>query len=268
MYVPTSIKIAVLKSHPNRKNELPLVLRFIQNRKSRQIHLRKFIPIEAWLNEGGKYIKERGPESLRIAKDLNLILNQFIQKGQRIILNAEREDTSLTFQQFKEQMVATKSQDFFDFCGKELVRRFDSGKFSAETIRNNKSKLRKLKGFRKTIFFNDLTPKFLNDYEWYMRVEKENGVNTIFTAMKFLRTMINAARNQGMTDVYPFSNYKLTFKKNTRDRLYISEVELLQKLYDSGTLDKKLQNVLRFFLFKFFKILYPDFLGIPIQLAG
>ena len=68
------------------------------------------------------------------------------------------------------------------------------------------------------------------DYESYMRNEKGNSTNTIFTAMKFLRTMVNAARNQGWTEVYPFKNYKLKFEKNTRDRLNIHEVELLQKL--------------------------------------
>jgi len=249
MFIPTSIKIAILNSHPNKEGEVPIILRYTQNRKPKNIRLKKFVPPSCWINKGSKFLKERGNDALPNARQINYFLNQILQKGERIILQAESENSSLTFEQFKEQMISTKDQNFIKFCEEELSRRKDSGKFSIETIRSHRSKLNKLKGFRRNIAFNDFTPAFLKDYESYMRNDKGNSTNTIFTSMKFLRTMLNAAINQNCRDVYPFKHYKLKFEKNTRDRLYINEVELLQKLYDSEVLSKKLQSVLRYFLF-------------------
>ncbi len=209
MFIPTSIKIAILKSHPNKEGDVPIILRFTQNRKPKNIRLKKYIPLSSWIDKGSKFVKERGNNALPNARQINYFLNQILQKGERIILQAESENSSLTFEQFKEQMISNKDQDFLKFCEEELKRRKESGKFSSETIRNHKSKLNKLKGFRRNISFNDLTPTFLNEYESYMRNDKGNSTNTIFTAMKFLRTMVNAAINQNCTDVYPFKHYKL-----------------------------------------------------------
>jgi len=249
MYLPTSVKIALMSSNPNKDKLYPIVLRFIQNRKPRNIYLRKYIPLESWLNEGMEYVKEKGEHSIPNAKHLNFFLNAFLQKAVDIVLRAEREGVSLTFEQFKKLLVANKNQSFYDFCEKELERRLKSGKFSKETVKSNGFKLKKMKYFRKTLLFNDLTPELLSDYENYLRVERGNGVNTIFAAMKFIRTMLNEAIRQKLTTIYPFDTYKLVYKKDTRDRLYNLEIELLQELYNNKTLTFHLQRVLKHFLF-------------------
>ena len=249
MYLPTTIKVAILKSSPNSEGLFPIVIRFTQNRRSHIIYLRKYIPLEEWINEGNTFIRERGSTALANAKELNLFLISQITRAHSILLNAERINTPISFKQFKEKFVNMDNQDFIAFCEKELDRRETSGKYSPATIKSNWFKLNKLKTFRTNLSFFDLTPKTLEEYENYLRVNRNNDVNTIFAAMKFIRTMLNSARKQNLTKVYPFDQYKLVYKKNTRDRLNMEELELLQKVYNEETLPEHLQNVLTYFLF-------------------
>lgn len=249
MYLPATVKIALMKSNPNKEGLCPLVLRFTQNRKSRYIYLRRYVPEFAWRNQGLEFVKERGENSIPNARDMNIFLNAIQQKALGIVLRHEQNDSIITFDQFKESLISTKSQDFYSFCEKEIEERLKSGKFSIETVKSNRFKLGKMKKFRSVLFFHEITPEFLKNYENYLRVERENGVNTIFAAMKFIRTMMNAAIRKKLTTNYPFDTYRLKFEKNTRDRLYVSEVEALQKLFDQESLPQNMQKTLKHFLF-------------------
>ena len=249
MLLPTTLKITVLKSNPNKEGLFPIVLRFTQNRKAHNIYLRKYIPLKEWVNDGNCFIRERGSTALETAQQLNLFLASQLTRAKEILLEAERTNNPISFKQFKENFVNMDNQNFIAFCEKELDRRSASGKYSTETIKSNWFKLNKLKTFRSNLSFFDLTPKTLEEYENYLRIQRKNDVNTIFAAMKFIRTMLNSARKQNLTKVYPFDQYKLVYKKDTRDRLNMAELELLQKVYDEETLPEHLQNVLRYFLF-------------------
>jgi len=74
MFLPTTIKVAILKSSPNSDGLFPIVIRFTQNRRSHIIYLRKYVPLEEWVNKGNTFIRERGSTALTNAKELNLFL--------------------------------------------------------------------------------------------------------------------------------------------------------------------------------------------------
>lgn len=145
MFLPTTIKVVVLKSSPNSDGLFPIVLRFIQNRKVHNVYLRKYIPLEEWVNNGNHFIRERGPAALINAKQLNLILRSQLTRAEEILFNSERTNNPITFKQFKEKFVNMDNQNFIAFCEKELDRREASGKYSPETIKSNWFKLNKLK---------------------------------------------------------------------------------------------------------------------------
>lgn len=249
MFLPTTIKITLLKSNPNKEGLYPIIIRFTQNRKPHNIYLRKYIPLKEWVDDGNIFIRERGNNALDNAKALNLFLRSQLSRAQEILLNAEKVNMPITFKQFKEKFVSMDTLDFISFCEAELQRRATSNKYSPETLKADWSRLNKLKGFRTHLSFYDLTPKMLEDYENHLRVNKGNDVNIIHTALKFIRTMLNAARKQNLTKVYPFNQYKLVYKKDTRDRLNMQELEILQKLYEEELLPAHLQRVLKYFLF-------------------
>ncbi len=249
MYVPTTLKIIVLKGNANKQGLIPILLKFTQNRQTNRIALRKYIKPKDWLDDGKFYVRERGANAPTTARALNLFLKSQLARAESIMLEAERMDQPLTFPQFKRKFINTESQDFLEFCEQELEKRKLSGKYSIETIKSNWFKLNKLKAFRPKVSFFDLNVPFLEDYEVYMRVTRGNDVNTIFAAMKFIRTMLNVARKQKLTNIYPFDQYKLVYKKDTRERLSSHELDSLQKLYNEGTLPEHMQQVLRYFLF-------------------
>ena len=249
MYIPTTLRIIILKGNPNKMGQVPLALRFIQNRHTHRISLRKFIHPDDWIDDGNIYIREKGKSAPANARDLNLFLKIQLARAEKILLESERNNQPLTFRHFKEKFINIERQDFIAFCEGELRNRKLSGKYSEQTVKSNWFKLNKLKAFRSGISFFDLTLPFLEAYETYLRVERGNDVNTIFAAMKFIRTMLNAARKQKITTIYPFDEYKLVYKKDTRERLSNRELTSLQKLYNGGTLPTQRQNVLRYFLF-------------------
>jgi len=244
MFIPTTLKI-VIRKRSNQEGLYPIYLQFTQHRKVSKIALKKWLPLEAWEDANGNYIKRGFPNAL----ELNMFLRTQINRAHEIILDYERKDKPISFNQFKDAFLDHQDTDFIKFCEMEIETRIQNGKHAADTIRSNKSKLNKLKKFRTNIAYHDLTADFLEKYENYLKNEMGNSHNTIFGAIKFIRTMINAARKKDLTDVYPFKNYTMSYKKDTRDRLYKEEVELLQKLYDSFTLSDSQQNVLKFFLF-------------------
>jgi len=195
------------------------------------------------------YVRERGTLAAENGRAINLFLKSQIVRAESIMLEAERKNQTLTLRQFKDQFINIKSQDFFVFCRHEIMKRENSGKYSVQTIKSNRLRLKKLKSFRSSVCFLDINLQFLEDYEVYLRVKRRNSVNTIFAAMKFIRTMLNAARKQKITDVYPFDDYKLVYEKNTRERLLNHELEKIQDIYNQNQLPNRQQKVLKYFLF-------------------
>ncbi len=195
------------------------------------------------------YVRERGALAAENGRAINLFLKSQIVRAEGIMLEAERKDQTLTFRQFKDQFINIRSQDFFIFCRDEITKRESYEKYSTQTIKSNWLRLKKLKSFRSNVYFLDINLQFLEDYEAYLRMKRKNSINTIFAAMKFIRTMLNAARKQKITDIYPFDEYKLVYEKNTRDRLLNHELEKVQCIYDENQLLTRQQKVLKYFLF-------------------
>ncbi|MCR9287209.1 MAG: tyrosine-type recombinase/integrase [Bacteroidetes bacterium] len=247
MYIPINLKIVIRKDKA-KEGLVPIYLQFIQNRKINRISLRKWIKPENWINQEGIYIEEKGKGAPKNAKLLNTFLRDQMIKGDQILLNAQQKNEGLSFNQFKTKFINLESQDFVAFCKDEIAQR-EKMNFAFETIRNYKTSLNKLTAFKKHISFSDLTVSFLQSYEAYMITELDNDVNTIFSAMKFVRTMLNEARKKGISDVYPFNIYKLVYKNDTRDRLDAFELLKLQEIYNQNSLIPNLQHVLRYFLF-------------------
>ncbi len=98
MFIPTSVRVVLVTTHPNKQGLFPIVLRFIQNRKVHNISLRKYIPLQAWENKGGMFVKEKGEGSVKSAKALNHFLNEVLSKARKIIYLSEADNSSLTFE--------------------------------------------------------------------------------------------------------------------------------------------------------------------------
>lgn len=139
-----------------------------------------------------------------------------------------------------------KGQDFFTFSTKKIEQ--TKSKDSHGTWKHKKSYLKKLKEFAPDLHFPQITPSFMLDYENYCR-SKGNKDTTVWSAVKFIKTMVNAARNDNVITVNPMRGYKAAAYVNpVRSYLTDHEIELIEKFANENT-NPTLVKVANWFLF-------------------
>ncbi len=111
------------------------------------------------------------------------------------------------------------------------------------------------------IEFEDLTPKFIDDFYSYLKGASNKLVkdkkrklhdNTIMNHMKRLRTLTYKAINLGYLDSSkdPFRNFKFSWKETTKEKLEFEEiVKIIQLHLEPGTVVWHVRNCFLFSLF-------------------
>lgn len=100
------------------------------------------------------------------------------------------------------------TKDFYAFCREQIGIK----KYSSETRRTHRSEVSKMEQYSPVLSFSDITYKWLQGYEHWMRTgTKErlpNHPNTIWKSLKFINTMLNAAiRIGGIIKDNPMKEY-------------------------------------------------------------
>jgi integrase/recombinase XerD len=94
-----------------------------------------------------------------------------------------------------------------------------------------------LKRFKESIRMEDITPKFLSNYEAWM-LSKKNSITTVGIYLRSLRTIINIAKEQQLIsgDDYPFGKrkYQIPQGRNIKKSLTQQEIE---KIFNHKTCD-------------------------------
>jgi integrase len=96
------------------------------------------------------------------------------------------------------------------------------------TQKRDKSILRKLGDYIKTndLLVEQITYHFLENYEYYLRNNLGNSINTIHSNLKVIRKFVNIAEKKGVikSENNPFHKFKL--KREKTERYFLSEDEL------------------------------------------
>ena len=96
------------------------------------------------------------------------------------------------------------------------------------TYDKSRSIIQKLKDYLNDsqLFFQGMTPEFLEKYENYLRVKLHNKTNTVHKDLKYFRQLFNEAYRKGFIEHQhiPFLKYQL--KQEKTQRLYLTEDEL------------------------------------------
>jgi len=216
-----SIAIVFRKDKLNKKQEAPVHLRIIKDRKISYISTSIMLPEKYW-DEKNKRIRSSHANSAR----LNSYLSNKFTELQDEIFEHETVSKSLTTRHLKERVFGRKPTEFFVFA-QEIIERYLVENRIA-TYDKAKSTINKLRLYLNdnSISFQDITPEFLEKYENYMRKDCHNKPNTIHTNLKFLRKLFNDAFRRGLIEhaQNPFLKYRLKEEKTQRD--YLSEQEL------------------------------------------
>lgn len=94
--------------------------------------------------------------------------------------------------------------DFIAYCTEKIKEHYHN----IDSIRTCESDVRKLKKFKPSIFFSDITPKFLLQYKNFMRDELNNSPNTQWKSLKFIYRIVNIAMKEGgIIKTNPFTDF-------------------------------------------------------------
>lgn len=106
------------------------------------------------------------------------------------------------------------------------------------TIDNLRSTIQKLKAFRTTVSFSDITYSYILDFERYL-VESGSADNTVIKHIRQLRTLVREAIRQHYipNDEYPFAGYHMRTMSKRKVFLTPAELHKLEQLRPTRLID-------------------------------
>lgn len=226
-----------------------LSLQCFINKKRKVISLNLYVKPALFNKEDQRVLTGPGMKKAA-ADDMNLILEQAKAKANKIFVNARLSDKPLNCDDFEVEFNNPASRyDFLQFFYKQAKAR--KGMVTDSTITQNVATHTKLKKFRENISFADLTYNFIEEFEKWLRTDKDEKVttNSIWKHHKTIHTFINIAIKKGHNIPDPYKNYKIKWVKRPKVHLSREEVNKLQAFYEEDKLPESQQNVLRMFLF-------------------
>jgi integrase/recombinase XerD len=120
---------------------------------------------------------------------------------------------------FEKEQPAETLYDYINMC----LRQWDRTK-KPGTLRQIRSQRDKLHAFAPTLLLSEVTVDFLYRYQGH-RYSEGNASNTVWTAFKFLRSIIIKAFNEGLVQHNPFSVFKMPVYRDPV-KVYLTKEEI------------------------------------------
>ncbi len=220
-----SVKLILRKDKSNSVGEHPLYIRITKNRKPKYLSLGFYLKLEWWDAEGAR-VRKPHPNSQR----LNNYLSVKVAEAQAVALEMETKDKTIQPHKIKEQIMGKAPSSLIRFAKSYLLDL--EGKMKIGTYRKTKSVLFKIVKYNKgrDLLFEDVTVKWLKDYEQYLKRVRGNSVNTINANFRTLRGIFNLAINEELLpyDKNPFRRFKLSTEKVKKNYLSEDELKLIE----------------------------------------
>lgn len=234
---------------PKKNGECPIMLRCLINGEKIVLSPKLSVLPKHWDKKTQK-TKRTPKDSEELTRELNhidAILALQIEKFSKITRTALYEDRLMTASEFEEKfkhgISIASVNGFIGVMIKELTP-----DRAHSTIKAYNTLLEHLNEFRAKLAFSELTPKFLDEFNRYLKQVKGNKINSQWTKLKNLKMFVNLAIRKGYKFENPFINFK--FKAVYAEKVFLTkdEVNLLADI-DPLELTEKQQLTLRMFLF-------------------
>lgn len=240
----TSVKIMkysfFLKTdYKNKQNTYPLYLNLYIHGKRKRIPLDIFITKKDW-NKDKQVITN---PSLR---DYQLILNDIKSRVNKIEIQFRLTNQVLTVDKCANLLMNPDSSiDFIAFIEKELKMK----NMEANSIKNHKSVIKKLKEYKPSILFADINELFIQRYRRYLAVNLNNQEVTIDSNIKVIKHYIKIAKKRGIIVNIDLEQIKIKQHRSHRVNLSLLEVEKMKEYYFSKFIKPSHKQTLGYFLF-------------------
>lgn len=219
--------IVFRKDKLNKNSEGPIHYRVIQNRKPKYISSGIKVHLDEW-DFNQKKVKSKHRNSNRI----NALLSSNITEILNDLYEHEQHKKEFKLEKVKDDI--KPKREYIDFIenGKEVLKDYLRND-QIGTYDKNNSVIKKLEKYigNKKLYFSDITPKFLTEYEHYMRnLKRPNSTNTINKNFKYFKKLFNKAIREGLIKIEdnPFNIFKLKQAKVEKVFLDWHELKLLE----------------------------------------
>lgn len=218
-----SVKIILRKDKVNAACEAPLYIRVIKDRNTKFVSLGLKISVKDW-NDEKMLVRKSHPKYMA----LNNFLSKKKSEAMGSALELETKNRSVNTRKLKEAILGKQAQNFFAFAEEKSIQRDRSLKYGTQKLYNySLSHLEAFVGHR-DLYFDDITPAFLMDFENFMASRLKLSPGTIEVILRFLKSTFNRAVNSDVISYndYPFHRYKIKYHKSARN--YLTEEQLQQ----------------------------------------
>jgi integrase/recombinase XerD len=216
-----TVAIVFRKDKINNDGIAPIHFRITKDRKVRYISSSIKVHQSNWDNSKKEIL--RGHKN---SARFNALLATKYAEVQNQVIDLEQTNKSITTKHIKDKIYGKTAVSYFEVAEDLLETYREKNKYG--TYDKCKSMLNKTKEFLKgkDIFFQDIDPQFIAKYEKWLRVVKNNKINTIAGNLRFIRRVFNYAVRYDLIEhnINPFHKVKITTEKTSR--VYLTEDEL------------------------------------------
>ncbi len=235
--------------HPNMDKTFTVRMRIIYDRKPKYYSTKVQVTQEQF-----SAIATGNPR--RKLKESKTVIFQLLKKANDLIL----ENDYFSFDNFERSFFHKfgDAENLFNYYQKMIEEMKKTGRLG--TASNYEYSLNSLKNYLKNksgkepqrLLFREITPDFLNQYEYYMIHEMKKSITTVGIYLRPLRALFNMAISDGVIkrDIYPFGRRKYEIPAPRAVKKALTKDELRQ-LYEAKprTTEQKKARDFWFFLF-------------------
>lgn len=270
-------KIRTILKSAKRSDGKQQVLLLLSDRGERSYFTTGFFAAPNEFDEGkdaGRFIQGRGVRSFNIErkeedgstksytnKEANDKLAELESRAADIIAGYNREHINWSMDQFRSDYVnAPKRKYFLDFAEDIVEKEYrQRGQYStADTVKYTLISMKRFDSSLPTRMFQDITPRYLSDYEAFSRKEGAEPGTMSIRARVIKRIFNIAIRERVITnDLYPFSRgaedgkYHVPQTKLTKTNQFLP-MDSLKKLAKTSFKSKQKERDKHLFLFSFY----------------
>lgn len=230
-----SILFLLQKVKVNQQGKCPIRCRITFQQDRKEFSLGLFINPNCW-NSKQQKAKPPNDENTFINSQLSLIKNEINQAFLFLQVNEDNFDVEDIFLQYKGETPKknkTVLQVFKEHNDK--MEKLVGKDYAIGTLWKFKQAKELLKDFIKHLYhkndyqFKDMNLKFIQDYEFYLKSEKNLALATVNKAIQRFRRMVKIAISEGIIDKDPFILYRVKLTKKEVIYLTTEELDSLEK---------------------------------------
>ncbi|MFN8262609.1 MAG: site-specific integrase [Chitinophagales bacterium] len=211
----------------------PIYVRITVDGIRSELSIKRSIEFDRWQTTAGK-VKGTNEEARSINSYIDSVRIKIYEHQKKLMDN----NKTITSEAIKNSMLGIEEKQrtvvsIFQYHNKQ-VKALVGKEFAAGTLERYETVLKLLQLFLefqykvKDMPITQINHKFITDFEFYLKTERDNCHNTAIKYIKNFKKIVRIALSNGWIDKDPFVNFKATIKDVERE--FLTEEEIQQVL--------------------------------------